>query len=222
MHDGRIRWGVLSTAKIARNRLIPAIQASRNGALAAVASRELDRARACAQEFAIPRAHGSYQELLDDPDVDAVYVPLPTSLHHEWTLRAAAAGKHVLCDKPLAADVRQAQEMVDACRRAGVQLADGFMFRHDPRHARVLELIATGAVGELRRVRAAFAFPIVRDAANVRLAAGLDGGALGDVGCYGVSASCLYFNGLPDGVLGTLAIDREFGVDMDGSALLDF
>ncbi len=222
MTAGPIRWGILSTAAIARRAVGPAIRLARNGVLRAVGSRSLGRARAFAAELEIPAAHGSYEALLADPTVDAVYVPLPTALHRDWVLAAARAGKHVLVDKPFAVNAAEAAEMAAACRRAGVQLLEGFMYRYDPRHARLRALAADGAIGELRRVVTAFAFPITRNAANVRLSRALAGGALGDLGTYCVSVSRLHLGGEPRRAAARLEVDAEFGVDVDGSALLDF
>jgi len=194
----QIRWGILSTANIAVKRFIPGAVRSRNGVVAAIASRDLHRARDVAESLAIPRAYGSYQELLDDPEVDAIYNALPNSLHAEWTIKAAAAGKPILCEKPLALDADQAHRMIDGCRSHGVLLMEAFMYRFHPQHARVIELIESGAIGELRFVRTAFTFmlePFPAD--NVRLSSELGGGALMDVGCYCVNASRMLFGEEP-------------------------
>lgn len=200
----------------------PGIGKARNGVLRAVASRSLERARGFAAELEIPRAYGSYDELLADAAIDAVYIPLPTSLHHRWVIAAARAGKHVLVDKPFAVDAAEAVEMVDACRAAGVQLLEGFMYRYDPRHARLRELVADGAIGELRQINTAFCFPITRDPANVRLSTELAGGALGDLGTYCVSVSRLHMGSEPRRLAARMTDDPEFGVDFDGNALLEF
>ena len=222
MSTGPIRWGVLSTARIARRSVGPGIGKARNGVLRAVASRSLERARGFAAELEIPTAYGSYDELLADPDIDAVYIPLPTSLHHRWVIAAARAGKHVLVDKPFAVDAAEAVEMVEACREAGVQLLEGFMYRYDPRHARLRELVADGAIGDLRQINTAFCFPITRDPGNVRLSTKLAGGALGDLGTYCVSVSRLHMGGEPRRVMARMTDDPEFGVDFDGNAVLEF
>ena len=217
-----IRWGIMSAARIARRSVGPGIHKARNGELRAVASRSLERARGIAAELEIPRAYGSYEALLADPEIDAVYIPLPTSLHHEWVIAAARAGKHVLVDKPFAVDAAEAVEMVDACRAAGVQLLEGFMYRYDPKHARLRELVAEGAIGDLRQINTAFCFPITRDPANVRLSTELAGGALGDLGTYCVSVSRLHMGGEPRRLVARMTDDPEFGVDFDGNALLEF
>ena len=222
MTAGSIRWGVLSTAKIAREKVAPAIHAAHNGILHAVASRDVGRAQAFARDLEIPTAYGSYDELLADDAIDAVYIPLPTSFHHRWVIKAAEAGKHILCDKPFASDARQAEQMVAACTAASVQLIEGFMYRYDPRHQRVRELLAAGAIGDLRRVRVVFSFLIAPGPANVRLSAELDGGVWGDLGCYCVSISRLYMQQEPTWIQASLEYDDELGVDIDGSAIMGF
>ncbi len=222
MSPDPIRWGILSTARIARRSVGPGIHGARNGVLGAVASRSLERARGFAAELEIPTAYGSYEELLADSAIDAVYIPLPTSLHHRWVIAAARAGKHVLVDKPFAVDAAEAVEMVDACREAGVQLIEGFMYRYDPRHARLRDLVAEGAIGDLRQINTAFCFPITRDPANVRLSTELAGGALGDLGTYCVSVSRLHMGGEPRRLAARVTDDPEFGVDFDGNAMLEF
>lgn len=184
----RIRWGVLGVASIAVRTVIPAIQSASNGQLVAIASRTPDRAAEAAKRLGV-RPHGSYQALLDDPEIDAVYIPLPNALHREWTVRSAAAGKHVLCEKPLTVSAGECREMIAACRAHGVQLMEAFMYRFHPRIAQVAELAASGKLGELRLVRAAFTFPVREHATNIRFKPELGGGALYDVGCYCVNIS---------------------------------
>ena len=180
-----LRLGLLSTAKI--NGAVLAGAALTDAVdVVAVASRDEPRAQAYAAEHGIPRSHGSYEALLADPDVDAVYVSLPNSLHVEWSVRALEAGKHVLCEKPLTRRASDATAAFDAAERAGRVLAEAFMWRHHPQALRLQELVREGAVGEVRMVRAAFSFTSVREG-DVRLQAALDGGALMDVGCYCVS-----------------------------------
>ena len=185
--DGPVRWGILSTAKINRA-VIPGLQESPASELVAVASRDLGRAEAYAREHGIPRAHGSYEALLDDPEIEAVYLSLPNGGHVPWSIRALEAGKHVLCEKPLSRDPAQAERAFDAADRADRLLVEAFMYRHHPQTRRFLELLREGAVGEVRHVHASFAF-LLDDEANVRLRPELDGGALMDVGCYCVSGS---------------------------------
>ena len=214
----RLRWGIISTARIGIRRVIPALLRSRTGTAVAIASRDLARAREIAAKFQIPRAHGSYEALLADPDVDAVYNPLPNTLHPEWTIRAARAGKHVLCEKPLAIDARQAQAMVDACRAAGVLLQEAFMYRFHPQITELRRLVASGAVGVPWLARSAFTFPVGSDD-DIRLNPALGGGGLLDVGCYCVSISRLLL-GEPQVVTASGAFER--GVDVRLAGLLTF
>jgi predicted dehydrogenase len=179
----KLRWGLLGTARINRA-LIPALRGSERCLLAAVASRQPDKGAAYAREWGIPRVLG-YEEMLDDRAIDVVYIPLPNSLHAEWTVRAARAGKHVLCEKPLALSVEDVDAVEAAARAAGVVVTEGFMYRHHPQTRRVKELVQSGAVGEVKLVRGAFTFDLTREA-DVRLAASLGGGSLWDVGCYPV------------------------------------
>src|SRR3989441_8619013 len=214
----RLRWGIISTARIGIRRVIPALLRSRTGTAVAIASRDLARAREIAAKYQIPRAHGSYEALLADPDVDAVYNPLPNTLHPEWTIRAARAGKHVLCEKPLAIDARQAQTMVDACRAAGVLLQEAFMYRFHPQITELRRLVASGAVGVPWLARSAFTFAVGSDD-DIRLNASLGGGGLLDVGCYCVSISRLLL-GEPQAV--TASGVFEHGVDVRMAGLLTF
>ncbi|OLD57430.1 MAG: hypothetical protein AUI83_05340 [Armatimonadetes bacterium 13_1_40CM_3_65_7] len=214
----RLRWGIISTARIGIRRVIPALLRSRTGTAVAIASRDLARAREVAAKFQIPRAHGSYEALLADPDVDAVYNPLPNTLHPEWTIRAARAGKHVLCEKPLAIDARQAQTMVDACRAAGVLLQEAFMYRFHPQITELRRLVASGAVGVPWLARSAFTFAVGSDD-DIRLNPALGGGGLLDVGCYCVSISRLLM-GEPNAVTASGAFER--GVDVRLAGLLTF
>jgi len=184
----KLRWGVISTANIGRIAVNPAIQASRNGELLAVASRDSQRAREFAGRSAIPRYHGSYEALLEDDGIDAIYNPLPNSLHREWSIRAAEQGKHVLCEKPLALDAAECREMEAAAAANGVTLMEAFMYRFHPRIDQVLKLVRRGAIGELRLIRSAFTFRLTRPD-NIRLRPELGGGALMDVGCYCVNIS---------------------------------
>jgi predicted dehydrogenase len=211
-------WGVISTANINRLVLAGARESDRVD-VAAVASRDQARAEAYARENGIERAHGSYEALLADPDVDAVYISLPNSLHVEWSVRALEAGKHVLCEKPLDRRPEEVERAFDAADRAGRLLAEAFMYRHNPQTAKVRELVARGAIGALRLVRAAFSFSL-DEPGNVRLAADLDGGALMDVGCYCVSGSRL-LAGEPETVFGR-QVTGPSGVDVLFAATMSF
>ncbi|MCG6958224.1 MAG: Gfo/Idh/MocA family oxidoreductase, partial [Gemmatimonadetes bacterium] len=196
MTDRKLRWGVMSTANIGRAAVNPAIQASTNGVLTVIASRDEARARAFAERASIPRWHGSYEALVDDPEVDALYIALPNSLHREWTIRAAEAGKHVLCEKPLALDAGECREMQAAADAHGVKLMEAFMYRFHPRTGKVLEMVRSGALGDLRTLRSAFTFRLTRPG-NIRMDPDLGGGALMDVGCYCVNVSRTVVGGEP-------------------------
>ena len=183
-----VRWGVISTANIGRSAVNPAIQASSNGELVAVASRSEEAARAFAEEWGIPGHYGSYEALLEDDGIDAVYIPLPNNMHKEWTIRAAEAGKHVLCEKPLALDVAECEEMEAAAAEHGVKLMEAFMYRFHPRSRRAIDMVREGVVGELKTIRSAFTFRLSRPD-DIRWLPEFGGGALMDVGCYCVNVS---------------------------------
>lgn len=178
-----LRWGILGVAKI-NERLIPAFHQSTTAELIGIASRSEERARHAAEASNIPKAYGSYEALLDDPDIDAIYNPLPNTLHDEWTRRAADRGKHVLCEKPLTPTVKPAIELVAYCRAKGIRLMDGFMWPHHPRTARIRELLDNGTIGEVQRANGAFSFKLDLKAENIRLKPDQGGGSLLDVGCY--------------------------------------
>ncbi|MGO9881920.1 MAG: Gfo/Idh/MocA family protein [Solirubrobacteraceae bacterium] len=184
-----VQWGILSTARI-NDKFIVGCAQSELVTISAVASRDAGRARSYADERGIERAHGSYDALLADPEVEAVYISLPNSMHIDWTQRALRAGKHVLCEKPLSRHPDQVEAAFELAEREGLLLTEAFMYRHNPQTQRLRELVATGAIGRLRMVRAAFSFAIASDS-DVRLSASLDGGALMDVGCYCVSTARL-------------------------------
>lgn len=215
-----LRWGVLSTANIGRAAVNPAIQASANGELLAVASRDSEKAQAFAAEHGIPRSYGSYQALLADPDVDAVYIPLPNSLHLEWAIKAAEAGKHVLCEKPLALTEVECRAMIDAAEANGVRLMEAFMYRFHPRIHRVLERVAAGEIGDLRVIRSSFTFRLTRPD-NIRWDPDLGGGALMDVGCYCVNVSRTIAGAEPIEVQAT-ANWTDRGVDQEMAGVLRF
>ena len=214
-----IRWGILGCARITRRGLAPGILASESGTLHALASRDGSTARAWAEEFGASKAYGDYRAVLDDPEVDAVYIPLPNELHRPWVLAAAEAGKHVLCEKPLAIDAREAAEMVDHCRSRGVVLMEAFMWRHQPRTAELLGLVRSGGIGTLRLVRSSFSFPI--DPGDWRLDPARGGGALWDVGCYGVS-TCRLFAGAEPVAVRAMQRPHPSGVELTLTAELAF
>ena len=231
----KIRWGVVSTANIGRIAVIPAIQASHNGVVAAVASRDMDRAQAFASKLGIPKAYGSYEALLEAADIDAVYIPLPNSMHRLWTVRAAEAGKHVLCEKPLGLNASECLEMEAAAGRRNVKLMEAFMYRFHPRTEKVLEMVRSGVIGELRMIQGAFTFRLTRPD-NIRLKAELGGGALMDVGCYCVNISRTVAgaepvaaqafarwnpNGVDEQLAGTLVFPNDLPAQFDCSLAME-
>ncbi|MGH2411926.1 MAG: Gfo/Idh/MocA family protein [Chloroflexota bacterium] len=220
----RLRWGVLGAANIALVKVIPGIQGSSNGVVVALASRNEERGRAAAARLGIDRIHGSYEALLHDPEVDAIYNPLPNSLHAEWTIRAAEAGKAILCEKPLALDAAEAQRVVDACTQHGVPLMEAFMYRHHPQNVRVRELVAQGAIGRVNEVRANLCFDMLNppDPTNVRLRPDLGGGARLDMGCYSVNATRMAFGEEPLRALAWHDVDERFGVDVAMTGVLEY
>jgi len=207
----KLRWGLLSTARINRV-LLPPLRASTRNELTAVASRDLNRAKTYADERKIPRVFGSYEALLADPDVDVIYNPLPNSLHAEWTIKAAEAGKHVLCEKPLANTVEEVDAMTEAAEKAGIVLMEAFMYRHHPQTIRVKELVESGAIGKLQLIRGSFTFSI-SDEGDVRLNASLGGGSIWDVGCYPISYARLIAGVEPIEVFGWQTKGQGSGVD---------
>ena len=212
-----LRWGILGAAHIAGRRVLPAMAGSRRHAVLAVASRDLSRAREFAARFAIPRVYDAYEALLADPEIDAVYNPLPNALHREWTERAASAGKHVLCEKPLGVSADDAAAMVGSCARHNVALAEAFMYRHHPQIDRLQALLRGGAVGKPWLVRAWFSF--TTGPGNIRLDPALGGGGLLDVGSYAVNLSRLV---LGEPVSAAAEAVYEHGVDVRLSGLLGF
>jgi predicted dehydrogenase len=221
-HSGKLRWGVLGAAKIAITKVIPAMQGGRHNEVVALASRDLDRARAAAEQLGLFRAYGSYDALLADPDVDAVYIPLPNHLHVPWSLRALEAGKHVLCEKPVALSAAEATTLLEAARRhPDLKVMEAFMYRHHPQWHRVRAMVGDGAIGSLRTVHCTFAYHNV-DPANIRNQARMGGGGLMDIGCYGASVARLLFDAEPGRVCAVVERDEQFGTDRLATALLDF
>jgi xylose dehydrogenase (NAD/NADP) len=215
----RLRWGLLSTARI--NRLIiPAIRASARSDVTTVASRDGATGRAYAREWNIPRVHGSYEALLDDPAVDVIYIGLPNSLHVEWTVRAIEAGKHVLCEKPMALEPEGIDRIADAVRRTGFAAAEGFMYRHHPLTHAVESIVASGRLGPIRTYKGAFTFPLTREN-DVRLDPALGGGSLWDVGCYPATYACLLAGAAPVEVFGWQQVGPT-GIDLEFSGMMRF
>lgn len=215
------RWGILSTAKIAREHVIPALQDAENGVVAAIASRDLVRAKQVAERFGIPHAFGSYEELLTSDKVDGVYIPLPTSQHIEWTLKAAAAGKHVLCEKPIALKAEDIPELIQARDRHKVLISEAFMVFYHPQWRKVRELVADGAIGRLRHVQGAFTYHNV-DPGNMRNQLALGGGGLPDIGVYPTVTTRLVSGKEPLRIQATIERDATFGTDIYASVKADF
>lgn len=215
MTDKTLRWGILGVAKI-NERLIPAFQKAKLGRLVGIASRDLARAQAAAAVSEIPMAFGSYHDMLKCPDIDAVYIPLPNTIHGEWTRFAADAGKHVLCEKPLTPTAPEARELVDYCQARGVQLMDGFMWPHHPRTAMIRRLLDDGVIGTVQRVGGAFTFPLELNPDNIRLKQDMAGGSLLDVGCYPVYGIRWAFGEEPVRVYATARYDYEVDLEMNG------
>jgi predicted dehydrogenase len=216
-----LRWGILSTAKIAREHVIPAIVEAENGVLAAIASRELARARALADRFGAPHAFGSYEEMLASDVIDAVYIPLPTSQHVEWAAKAAEAGKHVLVEKPLALRAADIEPLIELRDRHKVVISEAFMVTYHPQWLKVRELIGAGAIGRLRHVQGAFTYYNV-DPHNMRNILSLGGGALPDIGVYPTVATRFATGKEPQRVMATVERDPTFGTDIYSSIRADF
>lgn len=213
----KIRWGILGVAKI-NERLLPALHRMRNGQLIAIASRSLEKAREAAKQGNIETPYGSYEALLDDPAIDAVYNPLPNSLHAEWTKKAAERGKHVLCEKPLCPTAAEAADLVAFCRAKKVQLMDGFMWPHHPRTKQMRELLDRGDIGPVRRVTGAFTFTLPDlNTNNIRLQSSLGGGSLLDVGCYPIYGIRWAMGAEPVRVWATAKFLNECDVEMSGT-----
>jgi xylose dehydrogenase (NAD/NADP) len=214
-----LRFGILGCARICRRDMIPALRAAPGIELTAIASRRPGEAAKWAAEFKIPQSHESYEAILADPSIDAVYLPLANEQHKPWVLAAAAAGKHVLCEKPLALDSADAEEMASACRRAGVMLMEAFMWRHHPWVAAAKDILAEGKIGELRLIKMDFSFSI--QPADWRLDPQRGGGALFDLGCYGINLSRLFAGGEPTEIIARSRMS-ESGVDLTTAMILRF
>ncbi len=213
-----VKWGILSTADINRKLLAGAAE-SEEVDVVAVGSRDLGRAQEFARTFGIDRAYGTYDELLADPDVEAVYIPLPNTMHSEWSIRSLEAGKHVLCEKPFSRHIADVERAFDAAEATGLHLSEAFMYRHHPQTARLVDLVTSGVIGELRVIRSAFSYSLY-DAGNIRLRTDVEGGALMDVGCYCVSGSRL-LGGEPESVVGAAHIGSS-GTDWVFTGLMRF
>ncbi len=218
----KIRWGILGCAAIAEKAFIPAIKKAAGAELLAISSRDAKKAKDWAARFGIKKAFGSYEDLLSDPEIDAVYNPLPNHLHHPLTIAALRAGKHVLCEKPLALTAAEVREMFAEAEKNHRLLIEGFMYRFHPRLKRVLELIESGDIGEPLVVRATFNFIFDRDPANYRWNPSSGGGALYDVGCYTLNAARLVFRSEPVRIEAAARLDEKTGIDLTTSVLCEF
>jgi predicted dehydrogenase len=216
-----VRWGILGAANIAVRKVVPAMQRGARSRVVAIASRELGKAQAAAAELGIERAYGSYEELLADADVEAIYNPLPNHLHVPWTIRAAEAGKHVLCEKPIALSADEARQLLAVRDRTGVRIGEAFMVRNHPQWLAVRELVQQGRIGELRVVAGHFSY-FKRDPSDVRSIPEWGGGGLMDVGCYPITMARWLFGEEPDAAIGLIDRDPELRVDRIASGLLRF
>jgi len=218
----KVRWGVLSTANIGVAKVLPAMQRGEYCEVTAIASRSLEKAQAAATELGIPKAYGSYEELLADPDVDAIYNPMPNHLHVPWSIKALQAGKHVLCEKPIALSAAEAQELADAARQyPKLKLMEAFMYRHHPQWRRAKQIVDDGGIGELRTIHSFFSY-YNDDPGNIRNQADIGGGGLMDIGCYNISLSRFIFGAEPRRICGIVEFDPHLNTDRLASGILDF
>jgi len=219
--NNKVKWGVLGAASIALRKVIPGMQKGEWSEVSAIASRELQKAVDAAHKLGIPKAYGSYEALLADPEIEAIYNPLPNHLHVPWSIKAAEAGKHVLCEKPLSLTVAEARTLLTARDRYGVKIGEAFVVRTHPQWLRTRELIRHGVIGDLRAIVGAFSY-FNRDAANVRNKPEWGGGGLMDIGCYPITTSRWIFAEEPLRVAGLVEKDPDFGTDRLASAILEF
>ncbi|MDC7232047.1 MAG: Gfo/Idh/MocA family oxidoreductase [Spirochaetales bacterium] len=217
----KVKWGVLSTANIGMKKVLPAINKSENGEVFAIASRNLESAEQAAAELNIPRAYGSYEELLADPDVEAIYNPLPNHMHIEWTVKAMEAGKHVLCEKPISLDSREIEDLIKLRDKTGLTVSEAFMVRYHPQWLKAREMAQGGELGELRNVQGFFSYYNV-DKNNIRNRKDIGGGAILDIGCYPVTTSRFIFGEEPVKVASLLEYDPETGIDRLCSVMMQF
>ena len=217
----KVKWGVLGVAEIAVRKVIPAMQRGECSQVAAIASRDLERAKSAATTLGISKAYGSYEELLADPDIEAIYNPLPNHLHVPWSIKAMEAGKHVLCEKPVSLTVEEGKKLLVARDRTGMKIGEAFMVRTHPQWRKVLELVTAGRIGTVRSIIGYFSY-FNRDPKNIRNILAYGGGSLMDIGCYLIYASRLVFAAEPSRVCGLLQFDADTGTDVLSSAMLDF
>ena len=216
-----VRWGVLGAGNFAQKVSLPGMKRGPLTEIVALASRDIAKAQAAAEALGIPRAYGSYEELLADPEIEVVYNPLPNHMHVDWSARAARAGKHVLCEKPVALDAADAETLIAVQRETGKLICEAFMIRYHPQWRQARDWVQSGRIGELLSVQTAFCY-FNRDATNIRNRKDVGGGALYDIGCYCIQSARYAFGGLPTRVVGVIDRDPDFGTDRLTSALLDF
>lgn len=220
--NNKVRWGIISTALIGTEKVIPGMQAANCCDIRAIASRELSKAEQAATALGIPQAYGSYEELLADPDIEAVYNPLPNHLHVPVSIQALEAGKHVLCEKPIALTAAEGQQLVDAAaQHPELKVMEAFMYRHHPQWQKARQLVRDGEIGTLKTIQSLFSYHNV-DPGNIRNMADIGGGGLMDIGCYPISLSRFIFDAEPTRVVGTVERDPNFKTDRTASAVLDF
>ncbi|MDQ0157186.1 Gfo/Idh/MocA family protein [Robertmurraya andreesenii] len=217
----KVKWGILSTARCAKERLLPAIRAERNSELLAIGSRDIEKAKLVAENFGIHRVYGSYQEVIDDPEIDAIYIPLPNNMHKEWTIKAAKAGKHVLCEKPVALNVEEAEEMVAVCEKSDVLFMEAFAFRCHPQWHRLREILDSSHIGEIRNVNAHYSIS-VENPNDIRLNPNMGGGSLYDVGSYCINAIRFIMGEEPTEVHAISKFAPDNIVDLTSSVVMRF
>ncbi len=218
----KVRWGIMSTAKIGTKQVIPAMQKSKYCDIQAVASHSMDKAKTLAADLKIPKIFESYDELINSPEIDAVYIPLPNHLHVPWSIKALEAGKHVLCEKPIALSAQEAQQLLDKSKKfPKLKIMEAFMYRHHPQWQKAKQLVTSGDIGELRTIQSFFSYTNINPS-NIRNKADLGGGGLMDIGCYSVSLSRFIFDTEPQKVCGLMDYDPQFDVDRLTSGMLDF
>ncbi|MFC3039353.1 Gfo/Idh/MocA family protein [Virgibacillus xinjiangensis] len=218
-----LRWGVLSTAKIAQKELLPAFQRAENAVVNAIASQSNSgKAKEVAEQFHIEKVYDSYEELLNDKEIDAVYIPLPNHLHKKWAIEAANQGKHILLEKPAALNAEETEEIGQACKDNGVHLMEAFMYHFHPQHDRVKEIIGNGEIGDVKFIRSSFSFYLGKKENNIKMATEKGGGSLYDVGCYTLHAMRNILQTEPEWIHAYADADPEYGVDISVTGFLNF
>jgi len=218
----RIRWGILSTAKIAVEKVIPAMQQGEFSKVTGIASRSAEKAQQVAEQLDIPKSYGTYEELLAEPDIQAVYIPLPNHLHVPWSVRSLEAGKHVLCEKPIALDAKEAQTLAEEAKKyPSLKIMEAFMYRHHPQWRKAKQVVEDGEIGTLRTIQSFFSYYNINPG-NIRNMPDIGGGGLMDIGCYPVSLSRFIFDAEPERVFGEMEFDPNLKIDRLGSGILDF